>query len=155
MNGTGTVTALHTAPAAEAPMEAHDVVDAVAGRGLRGDRYFHGEGTFSDVPRGGLEITFTEAEAIEAIRREADIDLGFDEHRRNVTTRDAALNHLVGRRFRVGDAVCEGIRLCEPCNHLRKLTVEGIEDALVHRGGLRAEVVESGQILVGDELTPL
>ena len=106
------------------------------------------------MPRGGLEITFTEAEAIEAIRREADIDLGFDEHRRNVTTRDAALNHLVGERFRVGDAVCEGIRLCEPCDHLRRLTVEGIEDALAHRGGLRAEVVESGRIRVGDQLTP-
>ena len=136
-------------------MESRDAAEAVAGRGLRGDRYFRGEGTFSDVPRGGLEITFTEAEAIEAIRREADIDLGFDEHRRNVTTRDAALNHLVGQRFRVGGAVCEGIRLCEPCDHLRRLTVEGIEDALTHRGGLRAEVVEGGRIRVGDELTPL
>jgi hypothetical protein len=155
MRTEGTVEAIHVAPEAEATMEARETVEAVAGRGLRGDRYFHGRGTFSDVPRGGLEVTFTEAEAIEAIRREAGIDVGFGDHRRNVTTRDAALNHLVGERFRVGDAVCEGIRLCEPCDHLRRLSVEGIEEALVHRGGLRTEVREGGPIAVGDAIAPI
>lgn len=155
MKGSGTVEAVHLAPEAEVPMESVDEVRAVAGEGLQGDRYFDGIGTFSDSPRGGLEITLTEAEAIEAIEREAGITLGFDEHRRNITTRDAALNHLVGERFRVGDAVCEGIRLCEPCDHLRRLTVEGIDDALTHRGGLRADIVESGTIHVGDTLEPV
>lgn len=136
-------------------MEPRVAVEAVAGEGLRGDRYFRGVGTFSDGPDDGRDVTFTEAEAIEAIRREAGIDLGFDEHRRNVTTRDAALNHLVGERFRVGDAVCVGVRLCEPCEHLRRLTVDGVEEALVHRGGLRADVVEGGTIRVGDTLEPL
>ncbi|UTF55668.1 MOSC domain-containing protein [Natronosalvus rutilus] len=155
MNGIGTVEAIHTAPEAEHPMESKNVVRAVAEKGLRGDRYFKQAGTFSDVPRGGLEITFTEAEAIEAIVREADIALGFADHRRNITTRDAALNHLVGERFRVGDAVCEGVRLCEPCDHLRRLTADGVIEALAHRGGLRAEIVESGTIRVGDALEPL
>lgn len=155
MNGTGTVVALHTAPEAEAPMRAEHEVEAVAGEGLRGDRYFEGIGTFSNVPGGGRELTLTEAEAIEAIEREADIEIGFDEHRRNVTTRDAALNHLVGERFRVGEVICEGIRLCEPCDHLRRMTVDGIEDALTHRGGLRADVIEGGTIRLEDEIEPL
>jgi MOSC domain-containing protein YiiM len=155
MDGTGTVAALHTAPAAEAPMESREAVEAVAGRGLRGDRYFTAEGTFSDAPGGGRDLTLTEAEAIEAIEREEGISLGFGDHRRNVTTRDAALNHLVGERFRVGGAVCEGVRLCEPCDHLRSLTAEGVTGALAHRGGLRADVVEDGTIRVGDGLEPL
>jgi MOSC domain-containing protein YiiM len=155
MDETGTVAAIHTAPEAEAPMESRGEVKAVAGEGLRGDRYFEGVGTFSEVEGGGREITLTEAEAIEAIEREAGISVGFDEHRRNVTTRDAALNHLVGERFRVGEAVCEGVRLCEPCDHLRRLTVDGIEDALAHRGGLRADIVDGGPIRIGDSIEPL
>lgn len=155
MRGTGTVEAMHIAPEAEVSMESLEKVQAVAGKGLRGDRYFKGIGTFSGSPRGGLEITLTEAEAIEAIEREAGIELGLDEHRRNITTRDAALNHLVGARFRIGEAVCEGIRLCEPCDHLQRLTVEGINDALAHRGGLRADVIESGLIRVGDSIEPI
>ncbi|MFC4447492.1 MOSC domain-containing protein [Halorussus aquaticus] len=155
MDGTGTVVAIHTAPEAEAPMRSRDEVEAVAGEGLRGDRYFEGIGTFSDVQGGGREITLTESEAIEAIEREAGIAVDFDEHRRNITTRDTALNHLVGERFRVGEAVCEGVRLCEPCDHLRRSTVDGIEDALKHRGGLRADIVEGGPIRIEDSIEPL
>lgn len=155
MNGTGTVAALHVAPEAEAPMEAREAVEAVAGRGLRGDRYFAAAGTFSEHPGGGRDLTLTEAEAIEAVEREAGIALDYSDHRRNVTTRDAALNHLVGERFRVGEAVCEGVRLCEPCDHLRSLTAEGVTEALVHRGGLRADVIEGGPIRVGDAIEPL
>lgn len=155
MNGPGTVEAIHVAPDAGTPMEPLESVEAVAGRGLRGDRYFAEEGTFSGRAGGGREITLVEAEAVEAIEREAGVTLGFDEHRRNVTTRDAALNHLVGERFRVGDAVCEGVRLCEPCSHLESLTAEGVLDALVHRGGLRADVREGGRIRVGDAIEPL
>ncbi|MFC6988087.1 MOSC domain-containing protein [Haloplanus sp. GCM10025708] len=149
---TSVVEAIHVAPEAEAEMEACGSVEAVAGAGLRGDRYFDAGGTFSDVPGGGHDLTLAEAEAIEAVEREAGISLGFDEHRRNVTTRGVALNHLVGRRFRVGDVVCEGVRLCEPCSHLENLTEDGVGDALVHRGGLRADVVEGGEIRVGDDV---
>ncbi len=72
-----------------------------------------------------------------------------------MTTRDVALNHLVGERFRVGTAVCEGVELCEPCSHLESLTQEGTRSALVHRGGLRAAIVEDGAIRVGDGVEPL
>ncbi len=146
----GRVEAIHVAPAGGEPIEPRESVEAVAGRGLRGDRYFTERGTFSDGSGDGKHLTLIEAEAVEAIAREAGIQLEPGAHRRNVTTRGVALNHLVGERFRVGDAVCEGRRLCEPCSHLEGLTEDGVLDALVHRGGLRADVVESGRFSVGD-----
>ena len=144
MNGTGTVEAIHLAPEPGAPTESVETVDALAGKSLRGDRHFDGD---------GADLTLIEAEALEAAA-EAGVTLSDGAHRRNVTTRDAALNPLVGERFRVGDVVCEGVALCEPCGHLESLTEDGAVSALVHRGGLEADIVDSGTIAVGDALEP-
>lgn len=151
MPGAGTVERIFVAEGSEAPMERVSSVEAVAGRGLRGDRYFTETGTFVDWDDrdrrpNGYDVTLIELEAVEAIEREADISLSPGEHRRNIETRDVALNHLVGERFRVGEAVCRGDRLCEPCSHLERLTADGVLETLVHRGGLRADVLESGVI---------
>lgn len=134
----------------EAAVEARESVD-VAERGLRGDRYVEEAGTYSGQGGGGRDLTLVEAEAVDAIAREADVHLGPGEHRRNVTTAGVALDHLVGERLRVGDAVCRGVRLCEPCAHLRSLVGRAdVLPALVHRGGLRADVIEGGTVVVGD-----
>lgn len=160
MTGAGTVERVFVAKEGGAPMERVPSVEAVAGRGLRGDRYFHGTGTFvdwtdeADRPPG-YDVTLIELEALEAIEREADISLNPGEHRRNIETRDVALNHLVGKRFRVGDAVCRGDRLCEPCSYLENRVADGVQQALVHRGGLRADVLEPGTIWPGDAVEPL
>lgn len=149
----GTVRAIHIAPEAEASVVARDSVTAVAGRGLRGDRYFQEAGTFTGVEGGGRHLTLIETEAIEAIEREAGIALAPGGHRRNVTTSGVALNHLVDEHFAIGEARCEGVRLCEPCNHLQSLTGESdLVSALLHRGGLRADIVEGGTISVGDRI---
>ncbi|MFD1588684.1 MOSC domain-containing protein [Halorientalis brevis] len=154
MTGSGVVTAIHLAPAQGAPPEAVDSVQAVAGRGLEGDRYYHDDGSFAD--REGCAITFIESETLAAVERDYDIALDPGAHRRNVTTRNIALNHLVDQRFRVGDAICLGTELCEPCTYLeRHLQEEGIRDALVHRGGLRARIVETGNIQTESEIAPL
>lgn len=155
-SGSGTVSAIHIAPEASAMTESCEGVDAVAGRGLRGDRYFAEQGTYSQSAREtSREITFIEAEALEALERDFSISIPSGSHRRNVTTRGVALNHLVGERFSVGEAVCEGVELCEPCSYLeRLLDIDGVHDALVHRGGLRARIVDSGRIAVGDGVTP-
>ncbi|WP_435347591.1 MOSC domain-containing protein [Haloarchaeobius sp. HRN-SO-5] len=148
----GTVEAIHVAPASGDPVEAVESVEAVAGTGLRGDRYFDEAGTFSDgTPRG---ITLIEAEALEAAEADYGVSLDPGAHRRNVTTRDVALNHLVGAEFRVGTAVCRGVELCEPCSHLESLTETGVAKSLVHRGGLRATIVASGEVSVGDRVVP-
>lgn len=162
MNGVGTVERIFTAPEAEVEMVERGGVEAVAGSGLRGDRYFSETetGTFvtwePDEERpNGYDLTLIEREAIEGIEREADIELVPGEHRRNIVTRDAALNHLVGKRFRVGDTICRGDRLCEPCGYLQDLTEKDILEPLAHRGGLRADILESGSIRPSDEIEPL
>jgi MOSC domain-containing protein YiiM len=125
-----------------------DHATAHAGRGLEGDRYFDHEGTFSNPHSVGHDLTLIEAEVVE------DLGLAPEVPRRNVVTRGIDLNALVGRRFRVGEAVCEGQRLCEPCAHLQRLTDPGLLRPLVHRGGLRADVVAGGVIRLGDPVVP-
>jgi MOSC domain len=140
----GVVEAIAVAPAAEAPMQIVDSAQAQAGRGLEGDRYFDHEGTFSNPYSDGHDLTLIEAEVVD------ELGLPPAETRRNVVTRGIDLNALVGRRFRVGEAECVGRRLCEPCAHLQRLTHPGILRDLVHRGGLRADVLEGGAIRIGD-----
>ena len=118
---------------------------ARAGLGLEGDRYFQPAGNEAD-----REITLIEAEAVEAMVRDEKVPFEIAESRRNVVTRGVALNHLVGREFTVGGARLKGIRLCEPCDHLQKLTRPGVMKGLLHRGGLRAQILEGGPIRVGD-----
>jgi hypothetical protein len=142
---TGTVAALLTAAAAEAPLTRVERVAAVSGRGLEGDRYFDGRGTFS-APGAGYELTLVEAEVLDSI------DLPWEQARRNVVTRGIGLNALVGHRFRIGPVECIGRRLAEPCAHLEKLGRPGLLRPLVHRGGLRADILRDGEIAVGDEV---
>ena len=142
---TGQGRAVHIAPEQGVPMERVETVRAVAGRGFEGDRYYDTDGTFAD--RGGSDLTLIEAEALEGVEREYDIALEAGVHRRNVTTEGVGLNHLVGEQFRVGSVVCEGVELCEPCSSLEShLETRGVRDALVHRGGLRARILEGGPV---------
>lgn len=148
----GTVERIHVAPEAGGEMEPRESVEAVAGRGLRGDRYFDEAGTFSDSGRDvARDVTLIAAESLSAVERDYGVALEPGVHRRNVTVSGVALDHHVDDRVRVGDAVVAGSELCEPCSYLeRKLEREGVQDALVHRGGLRCRIVEGGEIGVGD-----
>ena len=151
---TGSVVGLHVAPETGGDPEPRDSVEAVAGRGLEGDRYYRGGGVYNE--RDDLEpsdVTLIEVEALEAAAEDYGVEFEPGAHRRNVTTRGVALNHLVGERFRVGEAVVEGTGLCEPCGYMESLA--GQEDgatALEHRGGLDARIVGSGTIGVGDDV---
>jgi hypothetical protein len=122
-------------------------IQAVAGAGLQGDRYFARVGTWSDHRiQTGKDLTLIEAEVLE------EIGLAGPEARRNIVTRGVRLTDLVGSRFRIGEVECYGDRVCEPCSHLARLTGVSIE-ALVHRGGLRADILSDGQIRAADLLT--
>jgi MOSC domain len=144
----GGVAALLVAPEAEAPVVPVDSAVAIAGRGLEGDRYAAGRGTFSG-PGRGYELTLVEAETL------AELDIPWTRVRRNVVTRGTLLNPLVGRRFRIGGVECVGRRLAEPCAHLERVSGSGLLRPLVHRGGLRADILLGGTIRLGDELVPL
>ena len=82
------------------------------------------------------------------------VDLSMAEARRNVVTRGIRLEGLIGRRFAVGDVVCRGARLAEPCAHLERLTRRGVLRGLVHRGGLRADILAGGVVVLGDRVAP-
>jgi MOSC domain-containing protein YiiM len=144
----GSVAAVLVATDAEAPLVEVPSAEAVAGRGLEGDRYFAGRGTFSS-PGYGYQLTLVEAEVLDSI------DLPWPQARRNVVTRGITLNGLVDRRFTIGNVECVGRRLAEPCAHLERLARPGLLRPLVHRGGLRADILKSGAITVGHEITAL
>jgi MOSC domain-containing protein YiiM len=143
----GRVEALGIAGEAQAPMVALEEAQARSGYGLEGDRYGAGRGTFSNPHAVGVDLTLVESEAIGALGL-----ITPHEARRNVVTRGIELNALVGERFVIGEVYCIGRRLCEPCAHLQRLTVPGTLRGLVHRGGLRADVISDGTIRVGDEV---
>jgi MOSC domain-containing protein YiiM len=127
-------------------LQAHDRVEAVAGRGLVGDRYCLKEG---GKHKPGREVTLIEAEALDALASEYEITLQPAQARRNLLTRGVPLNHLVGKTFTIGAVVLRGIRLCEPCGHLESLTCKGVKAGLIHRGGLRAQVMAGGLLEIG------
>jgi MOSC domain-containing protein YiiM len=122
----------------------------VVGRGLEGDRYYSKLGTYSNQPGSGRDVTLIEIEAIDGLKRDYEVQLDPGQSRRNIVTRGIALNHLVEQEFRIGDVVLRGTRLCEPCAHMEKLTVKGAMRGLIHRGGLRAEIIKGGTIRIGD-----
>jgi MOSC domain-containing protein YiiM len=146
------VISIHISPEASQPMQSLIQVIAIPGKGLEGDRYFRATGTYSNKPEPARQVTLIESESIEALQSELGILMLPGDSRRNLVTRGLALNHLVGKEFKVGEALLRGIRLCEPCIHLESLTQEGVMSGLVHRGGLRAEILSDGLIRVGDEV---
>jgi hypothetical protein len=142
---TGTVEAIHVAAAAGEPTQTLQTVQVLAGHGLAGDRHVVGTGTFpSNLP--GSALTLIEAEVCESF----DPPLEANEHRRNLVTRGITLNGLLGREFAIGDVRCRGMRLCEPCTVIEGYSARPVLRPLVHRGGLRADILTDGTISTGD-----
>ena len=141
----GRVEALDVASAAGAPARSVDVVRALPGRGLEGDRHVDGRGTFpSGLP--GSALTLIEEEVCGSFSP----PLEAGEHRRNVVTSGIDLNALVGHEFAIGDVRFRGMRLCEPCTVVDGYATRPLLRKLVHRGGLRADILADGVIRVGD-----
>lgn len=154
MSFSGSVVSIHISPNATERLTQVDEVRAVPGRGLEGDRYFEAEGSFADKKGDthdpGREVTLIEAETLEAVERDYQLPVEPGQHRRNIVTRGVPLNHLIDREFTVGGVRMRGVRLNGPCKHLASLTSDKLRESLVHRGGLRAEVLNEGVIRPGD-----
>lgn len=140
------IAAIYISPEATVLPHSVNEAEACAHRGLVGDRYGEGHGTFTNwEPKGpGRELTLIEREVVDGLR------LNAAELRRNIVTEGVRLNDLVGKRFRMGDVVIEGIRLCPPCAHLDRVTGKSLLQPLANRGGLRADILSDGVIRVGD-----
>jgi MOSC domain-containing protein YiiM len=142
------------ASAPGAPLAACTEAVLEAGRGLVGDRYHAGAGTFSARLAGtpDAELTLIEAEAIARFNQSAGLAMKAADFRRNIVTRGVGLNELVGVEFRVGGALLRGLRLCEPCAHLARVANPKVLPGMVHSAGLRAQILVGAVIRPGDPL---
>ena len=148
----GVIRFLHLAPRAFLPMRSFDELHLLAGRGIEGDRYCLGreEGFYSEYPEEGRQITLFEMETLWALRRDADLELRPEEHRRNVTVEGVPLSHLVGQQFWLGSCRLEGTRLSTPCRHIEEITGKPVFDLLLNRSGLNCRILQGGSIRIGD-----
>jgi len=151
----GVVLHLHRTAAASLPMAAEPTLSLIADRGIEGDRYLLGTGFYSNKPEVGRQVTLFEMETLEALARDEGLEMGPHEHRRNVTVRGVALNHLVGQRFLIGTVLVEATRLSVPCHHLEEVSGKRVFKALLHRSGLNCRIVRGGVIAVGDTVRPV
>ena len=152
----GAVVALFIAPEAGAPMQAVEAARAVPGRGLEGDRYFEARGSFSRWPGPHRDVTLIAEEALAEMAREAGVTLAPEASRRNVLVRGVPLNDLIKQTFAVGEVRMEGLRLCQPCKYLARISgVPSVLPGLIKRGGLRARILDEGVIHVGDTIRPV
>ena len=150
----GRLAAVYLAPAAGAPVQRVAEAQALAGRGLAGDRYADGAGSFSRWPGRGRDVTLIAAEALAEAAAEFGVAVAEGQHRRNLVVEGVPLDDLRGVAFTVGGARFEGVRVCAPCKYLVRVTGQDrIFDALVRRGGLRAAVVAGGLVREGDAVT--
>jgi hypothetical protein len=143
----GTLEAICVASSAGEPIRTLQTVQAIAGRGLEGDRHVSGTGTFPSGPPGSA-LTMIAAEVCESFEP----PLTAEEHRRNLVTRGIDLNGLVGRDFTIGELKCRGMRLCEPCTVVQRYAGRPVLRELVHRGGVRVDILEDGVIAIGDQV---
>jgi MOSC domain-containing protein YiiM len=148
----GIVVAIYRTEAAGQPLTEVSEVRALPGKGLEGDRYALGVGSYSRWPGTGRSVTLIEQEVIEALARETGLDIDRGRSRRNIATRGVRLETLIGKTFRIGTALYRGERPAEPCGYLEKRIGPGLMEALRGRGGLRADVLEEGVSQVGDAL---
>ena len=150
----GSVAAIYSSATPGDPLRELPLAVLEAGRGLMGDRYYLRAGTFSEKLRNGQdwEVTLIEQEEVDRFNAAHGKALGPGSFRRNIVTVGVRLNDLVGKRFHVGDAVLEGMRLCEPCAYLAGLLGPEVLTSMAHRAGLRARIHSGGEVRPGHEV---
>jgi MOSC domain-containing protein YiiM len=143
------------APAAASSMQRLHRATLLPGRGLAGDRYALGGGTWARYPDLEKQLTLVDREDVAAVAREAGAALAPGDTRRNLVTTGIDLPALVGRWFAVGDALLFGAKRCPPCAHLERLTGVRLVKAMARRGGINAAVFGGAEIEPGARVRPV
>ena len=150
----GVVEKIFTTANGGEPMRSVAEIEAIEGRGLKGDRYLERTGYWTTVDE--CEVTLIEAEDLDEITSRTKLRVLNGEHRRNLVTRGIKLITLLGQRFQIGDAIFEWDRPRPPCTYIQKLNgQEGFTAALGRRGGICVHVVKGGKIRVQDPIVIL
>ena len=122
-------------------------VEVVAGKGIKGDRNYH------DYNEARKQITLIESESIDYYNQKFNTNFSYLDFRRNLITKNIQLNELVGKKLSIGQIDIQVHDLCRPCNYLQEiLGKDNIIKEFLRRGGLRCEILISGNIKVGDEI---
>ena len=148
----GAVVEIYIGPEFEQPMRSVQEVRAVAGGGLEGDRYFRDANVPDEERDPTEEVTLIASEAIEAAKRDHQLEFGAGDTRRNIVTRGVTLDEFLGRRFTIGQVELEGLEPNPPCSHLERISGKKLLKPLIKGGGIRARILKSGSIHVGDEI---
>ena len=151
----GVLTGIWMTSEAAAPMRRVPSARLLAGRGLEGDRYALGGGTWAQYPDLEKQLTLIDAADVAAVAAEVGVPLTPGDTRRNLVTAGVDLPALVGRWFAVGDALLFGVKRCPPCTHLERLTGARLVKAMVHRGGINAAVFSGAPVAEGAVVRPL
>jgi len=147
----GVVEALFITATKGAVVEQQQSVELIAEAGIAGDRYCKAQ------PANGVaavnNLTLIDADHLDAFLAKNTVEISYGDFRRNVITRGIDLNDLVGKEFTIGDVLCKGTELCEPCAPLAAKVHSAILPDLVHKAGIRAEILRGGTVALGAELT--
>ena len=155
MVATGSVVALFTVDRREAPMKQSEQINAIAGKGIEGDRYLLETGTYSKKPEPGRQVTLIQSEVLDSLKTKFDITVKPEESRRNVLTKGIEINDLIGTEFFVGPVRLKAHRLTRPCLYLENLLSQpGLYNELWENGGISCEILSGGVIKEGDVITP-
>lgn len=146
----GKVLAIFIASRPGGATEARRSVLAEPAKGIQGDRYFRSDGSWATKQGSGRQITLIEVEAIRSAESVLGHEIPLGSSRRNIITEGISLNELVGKEFSVGETRLLATRLCDPCKYLGQLTSPALSEALKNRGGLRCDILQGGEIRVGD-----
>ena len=139
---------------AKEPLRYVKSVHAIQGKGLEGDRYFYGEGTFNkpQLSQDVREVSILSYETLAECNKLLESDLDFLDLRRNLIIKHFDPSLLEDKVFTIGTAHFRIVRTCPPCRYLSRLLEKDIMNGLKYIGGYRAMIVQSGIITVGDEL---
>lgn len=148
----GSVFKIFIADDAGSEVQALSSASLVAGKGIEGDRYFLGKGTFSENLKNNpaVELSLIEKEEIDKFNATYQQTHDYGDLRRNIVTENFRLNDYVGKEFTIGNVKLKGIRLCEPCPYLAETVNPLVLPHLVGVGGLRAQIISSGIVKQGD-----
>ncbi len=151
---TGIVEKIYLASQAQVPIESVDSAELIPSKGIVGDRYYFRTGTFSDKSdmRPDSELTLIESEEILAFNQTTKLNYSSDAFRRSIVTKDIRLEELIGKSFFIGEVELKGIRFCEPCAHLAGILGNEIMTHMIHKTGIRAQILKQGTIKVSDAI---
>jgi len=150
----GKVESIYIATKKRQAVEALNLAKLEAGKGIVGDRYHQMSSNMLAKGKAAPlnHITLIAKEELDAFLKRHNTDLNYGDFRRNVITRGIDLNALVGKEFHVGSARCKGFELCEPCQTLSRTVYGAVLPELVHRAGLRAAILEDGELKPDDTI---